>query len=203
MKRRRILLIITLLIFVLSFTYNYLWEQSASEIDWLMVTLIPVIFLFIPALILGLLIKVIYKKENIYNIFIITFSLGLAVAIYYNVGYFLGIYHPDYVAMNKDSNDFYKNYYANSKDSLITLALTALDKKPQSKGYGIESIEFVERDTVVKNDSLKYYDVQIKYFIGEKMSDKNAFECRYLIYSDKTVQEVYNKRLNYNATTNQ
>lgn len=201
-NKKRLLAIIVIITYALSFVFTYSIDSSIDKVDWwIFAVFAPVVILFFPAFILAIIIRNFTDFKHTYKIFLFTYSAGLAIVLYLNVLVLYNMLYPDYVSLHKGLNELYKTHYGDSRDSLITLAIDQLDNKQEIRGYGINNMDVVERDTVLHGDSMKYYNIGILYYIGEKITTDNAYACRYIVYADKSIEELYNKPVKANSQT--
>ena len=123
-----------------------------------------------------------------------TNSIGLMMAIsLVLLSYGSDWYYNNYRA-NIDNNQPYKNYFSHSNDSLVVLAINAIEEKQKSlNDYGIYYMRIVEGDTQHNGVNMPHYIVYQIYFLGKTFSKDNAYVSKHIIYADKTIQEIYDK----------
>lgn len=203
MKKDIHIIVVTIIcIYALSFLFFAFVEDQPHNIfgdfDWKIIG-IPTFFLVIPILILGFFITLCRGKYEFYNYFKTTKWTGL-ISLMLIVGSALIIYTRRWYLNKYEGNiihnKFYKSFYGDARDNLVNLSIHAIEEKQKSlNDYGIYELGVTERDTFLNSLSLKYYVVNQIYFMGKKFSKDNAHVSRHLVFSDKTVLEIYDKPL--------
>jgi len=164
---------------------------------------LPFLFLIIPASVLAFLISssIPKYKSNLLKLLIWTNSIGLAIAIsFFLLGFGSDLYYDNYQA-NINNNKPYKNYFSHSNDSLVVLAISAIEKKQKKlNDYGIYYMRIIEGDTLHNGVNVPCYMVYQIYFLGKRFNEDNAYVSKHIIYTDKTIQEIYDKALLTDST---
>jgi hypothetical protein len=197
MKRQLIILSAIILgIFFLSFLYYFLFQGG----DWRNwgILLLPLVLLIIPAFVITFLIIAIIHKYKIYSVRLLigTNLLGLVIGVCFILFNLYEQWHYNNYEANVKNNESYKQFYDDSRDTFVTLAIHAIEKKQQElNDYGIYEMGVTERDTLYKGSSIKYYIVNQIYFLGKEFSKDKAYISKHFIYGDNTVQELYDKPL--------
>lgn len=203
MKRSYKLLIIIISIFVLSAFRFYKFEEYETFWDW-NVILLPLIFLIIPAFIIAFFVSSLLRNQFEKTYFIKISIVTNAAALAFAICYIIISYYKNVDFKNNDNivhNNNYKNFYGDSRDTFVTLAINAVEQKQKNKNdYKIYRMRVLERDTFINDKALKYYDVNQIYILGKNRNDSNTYVSRQIVYDNKKLQEIYNKSILVDST---
>lgn len=177
---------------------NYSLETFSESDTYLVLTLVPLFFIFIAfafslivsSLIKGQLIKIFFQRFLIVSL-IPSLFLGL---------YFIFSRGTDdkyaYRYYNKEHNEKYKIFYNDSRDENIDLAIKALEKSTTENGeLRIKRMRVIEKDTIQNGVTKKYYDIHQIYCLGRDCYPNNTFAARYIIFDKKITELFHNKTI--------
>jgi hypothetical protein len=199
-KKLIVSLIATFLIidFAIIYHNNYSLDSLSERDTYIVLTLIPLFFIFISfafsvlvsSLIKGQLIKIYFLK-----FFLITLIPSLLFGLYY---VFNGGFNNKnaYRIFNKEHNEKYKIFYNDSRDENINLAIRALENSTTDNGeLRIKRMRVIEKDTIENGVNKKFYDIHQIYCLGRNSYINNTFASRYLIIDKKVTELFYNESI--------
>ena len=200
-KHLFVLCLIILVVFALSFLVAYQDNKRYLEkdYDWTFIIMLPLVFLLVPAFILGLILAKVmgqFKRPYLLKYLLGTNLIALAVALYFTGKVYYKDWYFEHYRANISRNEFIKNKFKEGRDSIVLLAIEAIEKRQKDlNGYGILSIAATPRDTLISINPITYYVVDQVYFIGAKATSKNMYVAKQLVFPDKDVQEVFNVQI--------
>ena len=176
--------------------YNFNLSNYISS-ENLFRTIFVATLIYISAATLAVLVTSIIKgelvKKTFQTLFFWTSIIFFAVFIFNDFSnYYKQI--NNYKTENIIHNNFYKSFYGDKRDEFVKQAIHRIESKQKEMGdYKIFRMRVIERDTLLDNKNLKYYDIHQIYFIGEYSDDFFKYVSRHIILDNNKLVELYDK----------
>jgi hypothetical protein len=201
MKIRNKFIILTIIILgLISIVHGLLYNLNFTDFignENLFRTFFITILIFISAATISVLATSIIKgelvKKTFQTLFLWTSIIFLAVFLFNDFSNYFKQTN-NYKTENINHNNYYKSFYGDKRDEFVKQVIQRIEIKQKEIGdYKIFRIRVIERDTLLDNKTLKYYDIHQIYFIGEYKDDFYKYVSRHIILDDNKIVELYDK----------